>query len=124
MPTYDAEFHTAAEWALLEIKAATPEKALAKARAIDPITLDFAPYDDWQPVNYITIRDADGNDLAEWLSDEIRISRVASKLLDVLEKFLAQNMGDPEDLLEGDDPLRKIYAKARAAVAELKGGAA
>ena len=31
MPTYSAEFHTDAEWALLDIKATTPEKALAKA---------------------------------------------------------------------------------------------
>ena len=44
---YTAEFHTDAEWALLEIKAATPERALKKALDVDPHTLDFSPYEDW-----------------------------------------------------------------------------
>jgi hypothetical protein len=72
MPTYTAEFHTDAEWALLEIKAATPEKALKKARAIEPDDLNFEYYGDRHPVNYITIRDADSNDLTEWQDDDLR----------------------------------------------------
>jgi hypothetical protein len=92
MPSYTAEFHTDAGWAMLEIKAPTPQEALTKACAVEHHTLDFQPYDDWQPVNYITIRDADHNDLAEWQDNQLRLEKTAAGLLNALKdtrQFLA-----------------------------------
>lgn len=121
MPTYTAEFHTDAEWALLDIQAATPAKALKKARAIDPATLDFEPYGDRQPVNYITIRDQDGNDRAEWQADDLRLELAAADLLEALE--LCEDV--LADLARLDDGTPSISALnlARAAIAKAKGGA-
>jgi predicted glycosyltransferase len=114
-PIYTAEFHTDAEWALLEIKAATPEKALKKARTVDPDTLDFAPYGERHPVNYITIRDEDCNDLAEWQSDDLRLQLAARALLDAAEKVIASwERGD----------LAAAVRELDNAIANVKGGAA
>ena len=122
MPTYTAEFHTDAEWALLDIKAATPEKALKKARAADPDTLYFQPYDDRQPVNYITIRDKDCNDLTEWQDDDLRVQLAAQEMLEALE-FVRMTFADI------DASKRKGYYTecpkvVATAIAKAKGGAA
>ena len=115
MPTYTAEFHTDAEWALLDIKAATPEKALAKARAVDPLTLDFQPYDDLQPVNYITIRDKDCNDLVEWQDDDLRLQKAAPELLEALEYFF--NIMHDYESSRKKGYVRHAMGMARAALA-------
>lgn len=90
MPTYTAEFHTDAEWASLEIKAPTPETALAKARALDFETLIFERYEDVHPVNCINVRDADYNNLAEWQDDELRLRLASPALLEAAEKVIAR----------------------------------
>lgn len=122
MPTYTAEFHTDAEWALLDIKAATPEKALTKARAVEPDTLDFQPYDERQPVNYITIRDQDCNDLAEWQADELRVQLAAQEMLEALE--LCEDVLSELSRLDDGTPSVSALNMARAAIAKAKGGAA
>jgi hypothetical protein len=117
MPTYTTEFHTDAEWAMLDIKAPTPEKALAKARRIDPDTLDFEPYGDRQPVNYITIRNKDGNDLAEWQDDELRLEKAMPEILEVAENIIGlweEDISIPYEMLD----------KLKRAIAKSKGGAA
>jgi hypothetical protein len=121
MPTYTAEFHTDAEWALLDIKAATPEKALQKARAVDPDTLDFQSYGDRQPVNYITIRDQNSNDLAEWQDDDLRVQLAAREMLEALE--LCENV--LSTLAELDRGALSVSALkiARSAIAKAKDGA-
>ena len=137
MPTYTAEFHTDAEWALLDIKAATPEKALAKARAVDPLTLDFQPYDDLQPVNYIAIRDKDCNDLAEWQHDDLWLQKAAPQMLSFIRQIAEMTMdGEPindghdtyyDFEMENDDAvstLHQLIEKARDLEAKAKGGAA
>ena len=112
MPIYTAEFHTDAEWALADIKAATPATALAKARRVEAATLDFQPYDDRQPVNYITIRDADCNDLAEWQDDDLRLQLAGRRLLNAAEEVLASwERGD----------LAAAVRELNAAVDEAKG---
>jgi hypothetical protein len=122
MPTYTAEFHTNAEWATLEIKAPTPQEALTKACAVEHHTLDFQPYDDWQPINYITIRDEDCNDLAEWQDDDLRIEHAAREMLKALES--CENV--LSILAELDHGALSISAlkKARSAIAKAKDGAA
>jgi hypothetical protein len=109
---YTAEFHTDAEWALLEIKAASPEKALKKARAVDPDTLDFEPYGERHPVNYITIRDEDCNDLAEWQAEDLRLLRAAPRMLMKLKKLKAEYDFDVGYGPRIDDELNAIIAEA------------
>lgn len=116
MPTYTAEFHTDAEWALLDIKAASPEKALKKARAVEPDTLDFEPYGERQPVNYITIRDKDCNDLAEWQDYDLRLEKTGPEILELAERIIS--------LFEEDISLpHAMMDKLKAAIAKVKGGA-
>lgn len=128
MPSYEVTFSTDSQHASVNIVAEDAKAALAEAKRQRDEEADILPWQNYDgnsfPINEICVEDEDGNEVAKWLSDEMRLSLAATKLLHALEEFLAQNMGDPEDLLEGDDPLREIYAKARAAVAELKGGAA
>jgi hypothetical protein len=40
-------------------------------------------------VNYITIRDADSNDLTEWQDDDLRLQLAARGLLEAAEKVIA-----------------------------------
>jgi hypothetical protein len=79
MPIYEAEFHTDAEWASLEIETDTPQQALAKARAVDTDTLVFEAYDEYHPVNHIIIRDGSDTELAEWQDEELRLQLAARR---------------------------------------------
>jgi hypothetical protein len=115
MPTYTAQFHTKAEWATLDIRAETPQKALQKAIKTKRYTLEFESYGDDQPVEYITIRDEKDNDLAEWQSDELRLEKAASALLDIAEQIL-----DDEDSIKSFS--EGFLGHIRAVVAKAKGG--
>ena len=120
MPTYTAEFRTDAGLALLQIRATTPQKALAKARKLDPDTIDFTPYGDLLPVNYIAIRDKASNDLAEWQSDALRLQKAALDMLEALE--LCEDV--LSELARSDDGTPSVSALdiSRAAIAKAKGG--
>src|SRR3984893_10876993 len=90
-------------------------KSAKNARAVDPGTLDFYPYDDWQPVNYITIRDKDYTDLAFWQDDDLRIQLGARDLLSAAEKVIASwKTGD----------LAAAVRELENTIANAKGGAA
>jgi hypothetical protein len=129
MKTYTAHFRTDANFATREFKAATPEQALKKARrfyADDPLDLMFESYSDGMPVNEIVIQDADDNELAVWLDDDLRLRLAASDLLESLSDLVAQIQelrGESscidEDLLHGD-----AFTACVAAIAKAKGGAA
>jgi hypothetical protein len=118
MTTYTAYFSTYADRAKREIKAATPEQALKKARrfyADDPFGLVFEPYDGGMPVNKIAIQDADYNELAVWVDDDLRLRFAASDLLAAAELVVAR--------WEGGD-LAGAVRQLAAAIAKAKGGAA
>jgi hypothetical protein len=69
-------------------KADTPQQALALARAFhDDHTEDlmFEGYDDNQPVNEIEISGRDGDELAVWYDNDLRLRLAASDLLDAVE---------------------------------------
>ncbi len=123
MSIYTAEFHTNAEWALLDIRAATPEKALIKARMVDPEMLEFEPYGDRQPMNYITVRDKSGNDLAEWQAGELRLQKAAPQLLEALEELLECQKFGVNALARQVQRKGEAIAQARIAIAKAKGGA-
>ena len=88
MPTYTAEFRTDADHASCAFKARSPQDALKQARAFyDERTeeLIFERYDDGHPVNEIALRDADGNQVALWQDDDLRLRLAAGDMLEALE---------------------------------------
>ena len=86
MPTYEAILCADAEFAVEEIQAATPEKALKKALKLRKDDfLDWRSYEGKRPVSYITIRDEKGQDLAEWQSSSLRLEKAAPDLLKALK---------------------------------------
>ena len=69
MKTYTVTFNTRANTAGTEIRARSPEAALAKGRRIaahNPDQLYFQAYDEGQPVDDITVADEDGRELCAW----------------------------------------------------------
>lgn len=91
MTTYTAYFHTDAHWSRREFDAAAPEEALALARRYadeDPGRLDFEPYD-LDPIHEIAIKNDDGNELAVWQDDDLRLRLAAGPMLDALRHALA-----------------------------------
>jgi hypothetical protein len=118
MTTYTAYFRTDAEFATREIKAATPEQALKKARRFydnDPSDLMFESYDDNAPVNEIAIQDADHNEVTVWLDEDLRLRLAARDLLEAAELVIARwEQGD----------LAGAVRQLDDAIAKAKGGAA
>ena len=93
MKTYTAYFRTDAEFATRQIKAVTPEQALKKAcRFYDdhPSDLMFESYDSLMPVNKIAVKDADYNELAVWLDEDLRLRLAARDLLEAAELVVAR----------------------------------
>jgi hypothetical protein len=118
MTTYTAYFRTDAEFATREIKAATPEQALRKARRFyddDPLDLMFESYDGGMPVNEIAIKDANDDELAIWLDEDLHLRLAARDLLEAAELVVAR--WDRGDLAGAVRQLDNAIAKA-------KGGAA
>jgi hypothetical protein len=117
MTTYTAYFRTDAEFATHEFKAATPEQALKKARRFyddDPLDLMFESYDAGMPVNEIAIQDANHEELAVWLDDDLRLRLAANDLLEAAELVVARwERGD----------LAEAVRELDAAIAKAKGGA-
>jgi hypothetical protein len=114
MKTYTATFRTDAEFATREIKAATPEQALKKARRLyddDPFDLMFESYDGGMPVNEIAIADADYDELAVWRDDDMRLRNAARDLLDAAELVVAR--WERGDLAAAVRDLDAVIAKAK-----------
>jgi hypothetical protein len=114
MKTYTAYFRTDAEFATREIKAATPEQALKKARRLydrDPLDLQFESYYEAMPVNGIAIQDADDNELAVWLDRDLHLRLAALDLLEAAELVVAR--WEQGDLAEAVRQLDAAITKAK-----------
>lgn len=82
--TYRAEFFTAADYAVRDFEAETPQQALELARRFyddDLIELDFRSYDDNAGLNQIQIWDNERGTLAAWESDDYRRRNGCSRSL-------------------------------------------
>lgn len=85
MPTYTAEFRTDADYATRAFKARSSQGALKKARAFYDERIDelmFESYDGGHPAIEIAVRDADGDEVALWQDDDLRMRLAAHDLLD------------------------------------------
>jgi hypothetical protein len=128
MPIYTAQFHTDADYAERTFEADTPEQALALARGFyDEHTEDlmFESYDSGMPVNEIEIADNEGNRLAIWRDDDLRLRLAASDLVDALEAQteVAQAVIDAWETGDLAGAVRELDASiqpARAALAKAK----
>ena len=91
--TYKVFFYTEADWAETTIKAATPEQALQRAHRIESEeteTLAFQSYDgEGSGVEHIEIQSADGDTVAEWRHEDLKLRLAARDLLEALEQALA-----------------------------------
>ena len=118
MTTYEAIFYTDGDYAIREVEADTPEQALQLARKFyDEQTedLDFQNRDGGHDLNQIEILDGHSDQLAEWLSDDLRMRLAAPELLAAAEKVVARwEQGDLADAVRQLD----------AAIAKAKRGAA
>jgi hypothetical protein len=116
--TYTVYFRSDTESAAHDLEATTPQQALAQAKKLyadNSSELWFEPYDDGQPANEITVYDTDGNEVAAWLDDDLRLRLAAPALLAAAEKVLARwEQGDLADAVR----------ELSAAIDEAKGGTA
>ena len=86
--TYRAEFFTAADYAVRDFEAGTPQEALRLARRFydeDIGELDFRSYDDNAGLDQIQIWDSKCGTLALWESDDYRLRQAARELLVALQ---------------------------------------
>ena len=127
--TYKAFFYTEADWAETTIKAATPERALQRAHRIESEeteTLAFQSYDgEGSGVEHIEIQSADGQTVAEWRHEDLKLRLAARGLLEALEgqTEAAQTVIDrwaEGDLAAAVRALDASIAPARAAIAKAK----
>jgi len=98
MTTYTAYFRTDAEFASHDFDAGTPEQALKKARRFYKAhahKLCFEPYDEQPPVNEIAVWGDQGEDLAVWHDDDLRLRLAAGDLLEAL-RFCDMTLADLE----------------------------
>jgi hypothetical protein len=119
MTIYNAHFRTDSQFAIVQIEAETPEKALAKAQAIVADEFDiltFRNYDGAFPVNEIAIcHEDDCDELAVWYDEDLHVRLAASDLLSAARLVIARwESGD----------LAEAMRELSAAVAKAEGGAA
>jgi len=128
---YRAEFFTAADYAVRDFEAATPEEALELARRFydeDCGELDFRSYDDNAGIDQIQIWDTANGALALWESDDYRLRKAAPELLVALVKSeqrinqLCDMVNTLSNKLKLGDKVRKEHFNdlARAAIAKAK----
>jgi hypothetical protein len=117
--TYRAEFFTAADYAVRNFEAETPEQALQLARQFfedDLIELDFRSYDDHAGLDEIEVWSREDGKRTSWQSDEYRQRKAAPELLSALQLILPHYAdflrGAGADLEECEG-----YRRANAAIA-------
>ena len=124
--TYKAFFYTEADWAETTIKAATPEQAMQRAHRIESEgTVNFQSYDGGRGVEHIEIQSADGNTVAEWRHEDLKLRLAARDLLDALESQTDAAQTVLDNWSEGDlaaavRSLDGSIKAARAAIAKAK----
>jgi hypothetical protein len=126
LTTYTVTFSNDRGSAIEDMPAASPEAALAKARAIagdhDRATaLYFEAYSDHVPIDEIAIDTPDGERVAEWASDDLLLRLAAGDLLSALEKAItALNTAHRFKIPKLDTDSYAIAAECERAVAKAR----
>jgi hypothetical protein len=119
MRTYRAEYFTAADYAVRNFEAGTPEQALDLARRFyedDIVELDFRSYDDNAGLDQIQIWDHERGTLALWESDDYRLRQASPDLYKALDYFFNIMHDYASSLRKGY--VRLAMEQARAALAK------
>lgn len=114
MQTYNVNFRTEADYAIRQFKARAPKEALKKALAFydeRPEELMFESYDGGHAVNEIAVHDEQGNEVAVWHDDDLRLRLAARDLLDAGELALRELRGFYSN---GDSEAVRVLAAAIA----------
>ena len=122
MPIYTVSFRTDADYATRAFKARSPQDALKQARAFyeeREEDLIFKSYGDIHPVNGIEVRDANGDSVAVWRDDNLRLRLAAGDLLEALE-LCVDCLAELARLDDGT-PSVSALDRARAAIAKARG---
>jgi hypothetical protein len=123
MTEYYAHYRTDSEYALFEFEADTPEQALQLARELyehEHCPLQFDPYQGPLPLDEIDISGPEGDQLAVWQSDDMRLRLSAQELFNALvccERVLRDHEQYDD---EGDSAESEAAVMARAAIAKAK----
>jgi hypothetical protein len=120
MTTYTAFFRTAAEYAMHDFEANSPEHALRMARAFfddHDEDLMFEAYDGGLPLDEIEIAGPEGHAPAVWHSDDLRLRLAAPGMLKALQ-MAANFIGDD---LSDDSTENRIYTTLNEAIAKAHG---
>jgi hypothetical protein len=121
MTTYTAYFRTDADWASKTFKARTPREALADACAFfdeHDGELLFQEYDGGSPLNAIEVTGPEGDELAVWRDDDLRLRLASSDMLEALE-LCEEVLAELARLDDGTPSISALHL-ARAAIAKAK----
>jgi hypothetical protein len=127
LTTYTVKFCSDVDSACDEIAAASPQAALAEARAVasdrDRLgKLYFEPYSGYFPVNEIVVETPDGQEAAAWHSDDYLLRQAAGDLLSALKKaVIALNTARRFKVPKLDTDSYAIAADCGRAIAKAKG---
>jgi len=123
MTEYNAHFRTEGDYGLYHFEADSPEQALQLARELyerNPFAIEFDPYDGPLPLDEIEISGDEGDQLAVWQSDDLRLRLAAPELLKALE-YCERVLRDHEQYDDGEGSAESEAAvMARAAIAKAK----
>ena len=130
LTTYTVTFCADRDSASEDIDAASPQAALAEARAIADdrdrlAALYFEPYSDCAPVDELVVDDPDGERVAEWQSPDFLLRLAAPDLLNALEKAVtALNTARRFKVPKLDTDSYAIAVECVRAIAKAKGESA
>jgi len=115
MTEYRVYLRSDIQWTMRKFKARSPKHALKLARRFADEHYDDLDWDDYDPhscpVNEIEVGDEQGNELAVWFDDDLRLRLAARDLLDAAEKVLAR--WERGDLAAAVRELDAAIAKAK-----------
>lgn len=115
MSSYRVYFRTEIQWTVRSFTASSPEAALRLARRFageHPERLEFSDYEGCDcPINRIEVLDRDGNEVASWCDDDLRVRLAGADLLHAGELVIAR--WESGDLAEAVRELAAAVAKAK-----------
>ena len=119
MKTYEVYFRSDLQWGTRKFDADTPEQALELARRFIAETLIGLDLDFYEacssPINEIEVLDGEGDSVAVWYDEDLRLRLAATDLLSAAEKIL--------DRWQNGD-IGEVIHELAVAVAQAKEGAA
>jgi hypothetical protein len=115
MSSYRVYLRTDIQWTMRTFTACSPQEAIKAARRYADehfSEMDFEGYEECDcPVNEIEVLDEQGNELAVWHDEDLRLRLAADDLLEAAEKVVAR--WERGDLAEAVRELDAAIVKAK-----------